>query len=276
MPPFSDMPVIGAGIGLRTQHYQEILVNRPPVRWFEVLSENYFGAGGLPLYHLEQVRESYPITMHGVGMSLGSTDPLDFNYLAKLKALAERFEPVWISDHLAWISVNRRYTHDLLPLPYTEEALSHVARRVIQAEDFLGRRLLIENPATYLSFNHSEMTEWEFVQGLVDRTDCELLIDVNNIYVSATNHGFDPMDYIKAVPKERVREIHLAGYEEREDYLFDTHGCRVHPPVWELYRAALEYFGPVPTLIEWDTDIPPFSVLVEEAEKAQAQLDVAA
>ncbi len=284
MPHFSDAPIAGAGIGLRTKHYQDILGEKPPhleeildnkprLRWLEVLSDNYLGAGGQPLYYLERVRESYPITLHGVGMSLGSTDPLNVDYLARLKSLAKRFEPAWVSDHLAWISVDARYVHDLLPLPYTEEALEHVAERVLRVQEYLGREILIENPSTYLTFNSSQMTEWEFIAALVEKTDCRLLVDVNNMYVSATNHGFDALAYLHAIPGDRVTEIHLAGYEEHGDYLFDTHGYRVRPPVWELYKAALEHLGPVPTLIEWDSDIPPFSVLLEEAAKAQAQID---
>ncbi len=258
---------------MRSQHYQEILNNKPDVYWFEALTENYFGEGGLPLYYLGGIRDNYPVTLHGVGMSLGSATPLDPDYLVKLKRLADRFEPVYISDHFAWVSVNNKYLHDLLPLPYTKEALACIADHVIQAQDYLNRRLLIENPASYLSFNYSEMSEWEFIGELINKTDCELLIDVNNIYVSANNHGFSTTEYIDAIPPERVKEIHLAGYEDHDTYLFDTHGYRVHPPVWELYRTALERFGPVPTLIEWDTDIPEFKVLREEAALANALLE---
>ncbi len=277
MPRFPSAPIAGAGIGLRSRHYQEILDTRPAIPWFEVLSENYFGAGGLPIYHLEQVREYYPVTLHGVGMSLGSADPLNFDYLARLRKLAEQIEPTYISDHLAWISVDGRYVHDLLPLPYTEEALVHFADRVSQAQDYLGCRLLIENPSSYMGFKNVEMTEWEFLQELVKRADCDLLFDVNNVYVSSKNHGFDPAEYLHALPAGRVREIHLAGYEEQDNYLFDTHGYRVHPPVWELYKKTVEHLGPVPTLIEWDNDIPEFEVLVDEANKAQKVLtDMAA
>jgi len=270
---FNKEGISGAGIGLRSSHYQEILNNKPDVHWFEALSENYFCEGGLPLYHLEKVRENYPITLHGVGLSLGTATPLDHNYLVKLKRLVNRFEPAYVSDHLAWVSVNNNYLHDLLPLSYTEEALVIVSDHVIQAQDYLGRTLLIENPASYLSFNNSEMTEWEFIGELINKTDCELLIDVNNIHVSATNHGFSATEYIDAIPSERVKEIHLAGYEDHDTYLFDTHGYRVHPPVWDLYQTALERFGPIPTLIEWDTDIPEFSVLMEEAAHSDALLE---
>lgn len=268
MAMFEQAVISGAGIGLRSQHYQEILADKPEVNWFEALSENYFGDGGLPLYHLEKVREHYPITLHGVGMSLGSTSPVDHHYLAKLKRLIDRFEPAYVSDHLAWVSVDGHFVHDLVPFPYTEEALKNFVQNVMQAQDYLGRSLLIENPASYLGFNCADMTEWDFLQEVVARTECDLLIDVNNIYVSAVNHGFDALEYIKALPPERIKEIHLAGYEDHKEYLFDTHGYRVHPPVWELYRSALNYFGPVPTLIEWDTDIPGFNVLMEEASIA--------
>jgi len=261
--------ITGAGIGLRSVHYQEILDTQPAIPWFEVLSENYFGAGGLPIYHLERVREHYPVTLHGVGMSLGSADPLNVDYLSRLKKLAERIEPVYISDHLAWISIDGRHVHDLLPLPYTEEALTLFSARVGEAQDILGRRLLIENPSSYMSYKNPDLTESEFLQELVKRADCDLLFDVNNVYVSSQNHGFDPIEYLHALPVDRVKEIHLAGYEEQDNYLFDTHGHRVHPPVWELYKEAIKVLGPVPTLIEWDTDIPELSVLVDEANTAQ-------
>jgi uncharacterized protein (UPF0276 family) len=269
--PYCTNEIAGAGIGLRSQHYQDILTSEPRIPWFEALSENYLG-GGSPLANLQRIRERYPLTLHGVGMSLGSTDALNEDYLEKLKTLVERIEPAWVSDHLAWISSGHRYVHDLLPLPYTEEALQHVSERVQQAQDFLGRRLLIENPSSYLSFTHDEIPEWEFLAALADKADCDLLFDVNNAYVSANNRGTDPMMYIDTLPQERIREIHLAGYEEHAGYLFDTHGYQVQPPVWALYRATVEKFGPVPTLIEWDTNIPSLQVLQNEASRAQAEL----
>lgn len=265
---YQQQAISGAGIGLRSKHYAEILSQKPDIKWFEVLSENYFGDGGLPLYHLEQVREHYPITLHGVGMSLGSVDPLNLDYMTKLKTLADRFQPTYVSDHLAWNSIDGRHLHELLPLPYTEESLNHFASRVTQAQDFLNRRLLIENPSSYLAFSGTEMTEWEFLNRLVELTDCDLLLDVNNVYVSAFNHDFDPQQYLQAIPGERVKEIHLAGYEEQEHFLFDTHGYRIKPPVWDLYQYVIEQFGPKPTLIEWDSDIPDLSTLMEEAAKA--------
>ena len=284
MTLFDPANIRGAGIGLRTKHYQDILAKtspfendilegRPAVPWFEVLTDNYLGDGGQPLAYLDQVRQHYPITLHGVGMSLGSTDPLNLDYLRKLRRLADRVEPAWVSDHLAWTSHGGRHLHELMPLPYTREALLHVGGRIRQAQDFLGRRLVVENPSSYLQYRMNEMTEWEFLDELVARADCDLLMDVNNIFVSARNHGYDPRAYLRAIPAERVREIHLAGYEELPDYLFDTHGYRVRPPVWDLYREALELWGPVPTLIEWDNDIPDFQILLDEASRAQRCLD---
>lgn len=261
----------GAGIGLRSLHYQYIITQKPKVNWFEIISDNYLGAG-LPLYYLEKISQDYPINLHGVGMSLGSTDPLRLDYLTRLKKLAARIEPDWVSEHLSWISVNGHYLNDLIPLIYTEAVMDNVASRILQVQDFLGRQILIENPSPYLTFTESTMTEWEFVEGLVKKADCYLLLDVNNVYVNAINNGFDPLNYLDGIPASRVKEIHLAGYEERENYLLDTHGYPVHPPVWELYQAALARFGAVPTLIEWDTDIPSFEVLMAEANKAEGFL----
>ncbi len=276
MSRFDPTPATGAGIGLRAEHYEAILSTHPAIPWFEALTENYLGEGGLPLYHLERVRNDYPVALHGVGMSLGSVDPLNLEYLDKLKSLAKRLEPAAISDHLAWVAVGGRYVHDLLPLPYTEEALKHVADRVIQAQDFLGCRLMIENPSSYLSFKNTDMSEAEFLCALTQVADCDLLLDVNNAFVSGTNNGFDPERYIDELPAERIKEIHLAGYEEQDGYLFDTHGFRVHPPVWDLFRSTLRRTGPIPTLIEWDTDIPPLKTLMTEAATAQRMLDALA
>lgn len=262
----------GAGIGLRTCHYRDLLAQRPSLPWVEVLADNYFG-DGLALNHLDEVRCLYPVTLHAVGMSLGSTDPLDRAYLARLERLINRIEPAWVSDHLAWISAGGVYLHELLPLPCTEESLAHVAGRIDQVQEILGRQLLIENPSSYLTFHEADMPEEQFLARLVQRTGCALLLDVNNLYVSASNHGWDALAYLQALPRESVVEIHLAGYEEREHYLYDTHGHRVHAPVWDLYRTTLAMFGPLPTLIEWDTDIPPLGVLMEEARKAQRCLD---
>tara|TARA_B110001454_G_scaffold71469_2_gene69465 strand:- start:15634 stop:16461 length:828 start_codon:yes stop_codon:yes gene_type:complete len=260
----------GAGLGLRASHYQEIFETKPDVPWFELLSDNYMAAGGLPIQRAEKVRQDYPITLHGVGMSLGSADPLNTDYLKRLKVLADRLEPHYVSDHIAWVSVDGKYTHDLLPLPYNQDMLQHLSDRIQQVQDYLGRTILIENPSSYLSFDSSDMSEADFIRQLSLSSGCELLLDVNNIYVSAMNHGFDPYQYLESIPQDKVKEIHLAGYEQMDGYLFDTHGHSVKPPVWDLYRAALKRFGSVPTLIEWDTDVPEFSTLLAEAKKADA------
>ncbi len=263
----------GAGIGLRSAHYQQILTHQPHVPWFEALSDNYLSLGGMPLRHLEQIRHNYPMTLHGVGMSLGSADPLNMDYLNRLKQLAKCIEPVHISDHLAWISINGYYLNDLAPVPYTEAVLNHVAERILQVQDFLGQQILIENLCPYLNFADSTQSEWQFIGQLAEQADCNILLDVNNIYVNAMNHGFDPLDYLEAMPQHRVKEIHLAGHEVKENYRFDTHGDSVCSAVWDLYRQALQFFGPVPTLIEWDTNIPTFEVLMAEASKATLYLE---
>lgn len=262
----------GAGLGLRSRHYQEIFETKPDIPWFEVLSDNYMAEGGLPVARVEKIRQDYPITLHGVGMSLGSADPLNMDYLRRLKNLADRLQPSYVSDHLAWVSINGEYTHDLLPLPYHQETLQYMISRISQAQDFLGRGLLIENPSSYLTFHSTDMPEWEFLSKMAECSGCDLLLDINNIYVSAINHGFDPHEYIANIPKDKVKEIHLAGYEEMDGYLFDTHGYQVKPPVWDLYCVALKRFGAVPTLIEWDTDIPSFSTLKAEAFKAEQKM----
>lgn len=257
------------GIGLRSLHYQYIINNKPDISWLEILSDNYLIKGGLPLYYLEKIRQDYPITCHGVGMSLGSSDPLNFDYLTRLKVLIDRIQPALISDHLSWISVNNHYLNDLIPFPYTDEVLKLLINKINQVQEFLGQQILIENPSAYISFTHSTMTEWEFINTLLKQAECYLLLDVNNLYVSAINQGFDPLIYLNNIPKNRVKEIHLAGYEIHKDYLFDTHGYPIHPPVWELYQKALEILGLIPTLIEWDTDIPEFDILMREANKAK-------
>ncbi len=270
---WDNRPIQGVGIGLRSPHYEIIERELPQVPWFEVLSDNYMGKGGSALQHLENIRNNYPITFHGVGMSLGSTDPLNLDYLQSLKSLINRFEPTHVSDHLCWMSVGGHYAHDLLPLPYTDEALNHIADRIQQVQDILGRKILVENVSSYMRYKHSAMFEWEFYHAVVERADCDMLLDINNIYVSAYNHKFDAEDYLTSVPAERVREFHLAGYEDQGDLLLDTHGQRVHPPVWDLYENALQCFGPIPTLLEWDTDIPEFAVLEEEAARARLMME---
>ncbi len=258
----------GTGLGLRSSHYQEIFDTQPDVPWFELLSDNYMAEGGLPIQRAMAVRQDYPVTLHGVGMSLGSADPLNIEYLKRLKILADRLEPNYVSDHIAWVSVDGQYTHDLLPLPYNQDMLQHLSERIQQVQEYLGRTILIENPSSYLTFDSSDMAESEFIKQLSLSTGCELLLDVNNIYVSAVNHDFDPYQYLNDLPLDKVKEIHLAGFEEMEGYLFDTHGHSVRQPVWDLYRAAIKRFGAVPTLIEWDTDVPEFSTLLAEAKKA--------
>ena len=270
--PASPIPA-SVGIGLRTPHYRKLLETLPPIGWFEVHSENYFGDGGQPLHYLERFRSHYPMSLHGVGLSLGSVDPLSQVHLKKLKSLVDRFEPGLVSDHLCWGSVGGQYLNDLLPLPYTEEALAHVVTRVAEAQDYLGRQMLVENVSSYLQYRHSTIAEWDFLAEVAQRSGCGILLDVNNIYVSAQNHHFDPLTYINAVPSETVQEIHLAGFDSNGDCLIDTHGKPVFDAVWPLYDHAIKRFGQIPTLIEWDTDIPALSVLLDEAWKARAILE---
>jgi uncharacterized protein (UPF0276 family) len=252
---------------------RQVQVERPRIAWFEVHSENYYADGGPALAALDRIRADYPLSLHGVGMSLGSTDPLDRSHLAKLKRLVARTEPALVSEHLCWSGVGGRHLNDLLPLPYTEEALAHVCGRVAEVQDFLGRELLVENVSSYLAFADATIPEWEFVAAVAHRTGCKLLVDVNNIYVNAVNHGFDADTYLAAMPPKAVAEIHLAGFDGSGPCLIDTHGAPVAPDVWALYRRAIARFGPRPTLIEWDTDIPPFATLLREAATAQSILD---
>src|SRR5690349_4428190 len=231
-------PSLGFGLGLRTAHYEEILNSEPQVDWFELLSENYMVAGGKPLHYLDRICERYPVVMHGVSLSIGSTDPLDVDYLRQLKALSVRAQPRWISDHLCWTGVSGKNTHDLLPVPYTEEALQHIVERVSRVQDFLGRRILLENVSSYVGFKDSLLTEWEFIAEIARRADCLLLLDVNNIYVSAYNHGFDPQAYLAGIPAARVQQIHLAGHSNCGEYIIDTHDADVVDPVWSLYAQA--------------------------------------
>lgn len=258
-----------AGIGLRAPHMREFLATLPKVGWVEVHSENYFGDGGQPLLMLERVRQHYPVSLHGVGLSLGSSDELSKEHLRSLKALVQRIEPGFVSDHISWSSVDGRYLNDLLPLPYTEEALNLICDHIDQTQEFLGRRILVENVSSYLQYDHSTMVEPEFVAQLASRTGCGILLDVNNVYVSAVNHGFDAYAYLHAIPQAAVQELHLAGYSKTETLLLDTHSAPVSDSVWTLYEAALARFGAIPSLIEWDTDIPALSVLLNEAGKAE-------
>lgn len=261
---------LGFGLGLRTVHYEDILATRPHVDWFEALSENYMVPGGKPLYYLDRIRADYPIVLHGVSMSIGSTDPLDLEYLKELKALADRVEPVWMSDHLCWTGIATRNMHDLLPLPYTREAVNHVAGRISQVQEYLGRQILIENVSSYVNFEQSEMTEWEFLREIAERADCLLLFDVNNVYVSGFNHGFDPREYIDALPSQRIQQIHLAGHTNCGTHIIDTHDAAIIDEVWKLYSYTIEAFGPVSTMIERDDHIPELDVLVAELDQARA------
>ena len=241
--------------------------------FLEVHSENFFGDGGQPLKYLARFREDYPISTHGVGLSLGSTDPLDRDHLKKLKRLVDMIDPVLVSEHLCWVGVNGRFLNDLLPLPYTNESLAHVVQRVGEVQDFLKRPILIENVSSYLEFVDSTIPEWEFVREVASRAGCQILLDVNNIYVNAINHDFDPLTYLDAIVAGSVGEIHLAGFQDTGEVLIDTHGTTVCDEVWRLYQCAIRRFGNVPTLIEWDTDIPALSVLLDEAEKADRILE---
>jgi uncharacterized protein (UPF0276 family) len=265
-----------AGIGLRAPHVHELLERLPALDWVEVHSENYFG-NGIPLEHLLRVREHYDVSLHGVGLSVGSTDEIDRRHLQQLRELIERVQPVFVSEHLSWSSAGGRFLNDLLPLPYTEEALDHVIARVAEIQDRLDRRVLIENISSYLEYSGSQIPEWEFLAELATRSGCGILLDVNNIYVSACNHGFNPYDYLRGIPAECVGEIHLAGFTRKQadgvEILIDTHNQRVVPAVWCLYATALSYTGNVATLIEWDTDLPALDVLLDEARMAQDILD---
>ena len=246
------------------------MLNEPhDIDWFEVITENYLVPGGKPLHYLERVRERFPLVMHGVSLSIGSTDPIDLEYLAAVRRLAGRIQPHWISDHLCWTGIEGRNLHDLLPLPYTEEALATVVARVGQVQDALGRQILLENVSSYLTFHASDMSEWEFLREVAQRADCAILLDINNIYVSSVNHGFDPLTYLRAIPVDRVRQFHLAGHSNLGGHLIDTHDHPIVEPVWNLYRAAVAHFGPVPTMIERDDNIPPLEDLVAELQTAR-------
>jgi uncharacterized protein (UPF0276 family) len=260
---------LGIGIGLRTVHFGEILAERPAIDWFEVLSENFMDTGGRPLYVLDQVVERYPVALHGVSLSIGSTDPLDHVYLRRLRWLAERTRARWVSDHLCWTGALGRNTHDLLPLPYDEATLRHVVRRVREVQDVLERPLVLENPSTYVAFASSTMSEWGFLARLAEQADCGLLLDVNNVYVSGFNHGFDPREYVDAIPADRVVQYHLAGHTNKGTHIIDTHEGPALDAVWELYARSSARTGPVSTLFEWDSEIPPLDVVRAEAEKAR-------
>jgi uncharacterized protein (UPF0276 family) len=264
------VPFLGHGIGLRPPHFPRLGDGAVHIDWFEAISENYMIGGGRPLVALEQARALAPVILHGVSLSIGSTDPLDDAYLGALERLIERIEPAWISDHLCWSSVGGHHAHDLLPLPYTEEALAHVVGRLVAVQDRLARRILVENVSSYLTYTHSTLPEWEFLAAMAEGADCGLLLDVNNVYVSALNHGFSPDDYLAGLPVDRVGQIHLAGHTDMGTHLLDTHDGPVIEPVWRLYQEAVRRFGRVSTLVEWDDHIPALEVVCAEAERARA------
>ncbi len=260
---------LGFGLGLRTEHYNDILETKPNIDWFEALSENYMIPGGKPLYYLDRIRENYPVVMHGVSLSIGSTTPMDADYLRDLRKLADRIQPAWISDHLCWTGVHGQNMHDLLPLPYTEETANHVAERVGIVQDYLGRQILLENVSSYASYVDSSMTEWEFISLIAEKADCLLLLDVNNIYVSSYNHQFDAKNFIDGIPKKRVQQMHLAGHQNHGDYIIDTHDAPVIDPVWDLYAYAVSRLGAVSTMIERDDQMPELAELVQELQIAR-------
>ena len=266
---FINTDIQGCGIGLRLDHFDSIEEQKPNIPWFEVLSDNYLMEGTMQRRYLQDFRHNYPVTFHGVGLSIGSTDPLNKDYLKRLKKLKDEIQPTWISDHLCWTSAHGVVTHDLIPLPYTQSVVKHIVDRIQQVQEYLGEQLVIENVSSYLQFKSTEMTEWDFINEVTQQSDCKLLLDVNNIYVSAQNHQFKAEDYLFSMPAERVAEIHLAGYEDRGTHLLDTHSRPVTAPVWDLFKKAIEHVGNVPVLIEWDNDIPSLERVIEEATTAQ-------
>jgi len=268
--PGTQKPFLGFGLGLRAEHYQEVLDRKPDnVDWFEILSENYMIDGGKPLYFLDAIRRDYPMVMHGVSMSLGSTDELNYDYLERLKTLIDRVEPHWVSDHLCWTGVDHKNMHDLLPLPYTEESIRHVAGRISRVQDFLGRQILIENLSSYITYRDDAMPEWEYLSAIAERADCYLLLDINNIYVSSHNHRYDPLAYLDGIPRERVWQHHLAGHSNDGKLIIDTHDQDVIDPVWALYEEAARRFGPVSTMIERDGNIPALDSVLAELDRAR-------
>ena len=265
----TDKPFLGYGLGLRTEHYEEIFSSEPPIDWFEIISENFMVKGGRQLYHLDRIKEKYPLVMHGVSLSIGSTDPLNMDYLKDLKELEKRVEPKWISDHLCWTTFGGHNTHDLMPLPYNQETLKHVVERVKIVQDYLGRQILLENASSYVTYKASDMQEWEFIKAIAEEADCLMLLDVNNIYVSGFNHDFDPKTYIDHIQSERVWQIHLAGHENNGDFIVDTHDHPVIDEVWALYDYTLSKMDNLTTMIERDDHIPPLPELIKEIDRAR-------
>lgn len=265
----TEFPYLGYGIGLRAEHYSYILENLPQVDWFEIITENFLVPGGRPHYYLDRIREHYPIVMHGVSLSIGSCDPLNYEYLKQLKDLIDRIEPAWLSDHFCWTGVNGVNTHDLLPLPYTEETIRHVVPRIHAVQEFLGRPILFENPSSYIAFKGSEMPEWEFINRVCQQTGCLVLLDVNNVYVSAFNHRFSAEEYIRNIPIGVVKQLHIAGHKNYKRYIIDTHDQPVIEQVWDLYAKVISRFGQISTLLERDDNIPPFEKMLEELNRAR-------
>lgn len=260
---------LGFGLGLRAIHYEDVLNINHNVEWFEIITENYINTGGKPRYYLDKIAEHYPIAMHGVSLSIGSIDPIDFNYLKQVKTLMDQVNPKLVSDHLCFTGAHSINLHDLLPLPYTEDTIKHVVKRIRQVQDYLERKILIENVSSYIAYKDSEMPEWDFITNIANESNCEILLDVNNIYVSGYNHNYNPQDYINAVPVDKVRQIHLAGHSNCGDYIIDTHDSYVTKDVWSLYKKAINKFGLVSTMIERDDDIPEFNLLVKELDYAR-------
>ena len=267
--PVQSLPNLGLGLGLRSQHFSHILEHKPAVDWFEVISENFMDSYGRPRHVLRQIVEHYPVVMHGVSLSIGSTDPLNFTYLQRLKMLAEEIQPAWVSDHLCWTGVLSVNSHDLLPVPLNEESLQHVCERILRVQDFMQRPLIIENPSTYATFKHSDIPEWAFLKYMTEKTGCGLLLDVNNVYVSSFNNDFDPVEYIEGIPHDRVVQMHLAGHENCGNYIIDTHDRMVTTQVWQLFQLAWQRTGGTSTLLEWDGNIPAFEVCFAELMKAK-------
>lgn len=265
-----NMENLGFGLGLRPDHYHEILDGEPHVDWFEIITENFLVPGGKPHYFLQKIGERYPLVMHGVSLSIGSSDPIDFDYLANVKKLKEKINARWLSDHLCWTGIHKKNSHDLLPMPLTEEALDHVIDRVKIVQDYLGHPILLENPSTYVTFTASTFTEWDFLKNIVAETGCYLLLDINNIYVSAYNHEFSPETYIENIPSHAVKQFHLAGHSNCDTHIIDTHDAAVIDPVWSLYEKALAHFGSVSTMIERDGNIPPLAELIQELDIARS------
>jgi uncharacterized protein (UPF0276 family) len=263
------LPSLGFGLGLRKEHYNTIIESSPDVDWFEILTENYLVDGGKPLYFLDQICEKYPVVMHGVSMSLGSADPLDMDYLRQVKDLAERTNARWVSDHMCFTGVDGINAHDLLPLPCNEEAVKHISNKIKQAQDFLGRQILVENASTYITYKQSDMTEWDFTTAVAEESDSLILLDVNNIYVSAYNHGFDPLEYLDGIPADRVQQHHIAGHSQYDGYIIDTHDHDVVQGVWDLYAEAIKRYGEVSVMIERDDNIPELPELLAELQIAR-------